>query len=64
MMEIQHNSGICLLLVNAKLRKLPELDLENEGKYWSLPSIIYENNNKEWKDEKKKLTSPFEGFSW
>lgn len=64
MMEIQHNSCICLLLVTAKLRKLAKLDLENEDKYWSLPSISYENNNKEWKDGKKKLTSPFEGFSW
>ena len=32
-MEIQHNSGTCLLLVTAKLRKLAQLDLENEGKY-------------------------------
>lgn len=53
MMEIQHNSCICLLLVTAKLRKLAKLNLENEDKYWSLPIVIYENNNKEWKDGKR-----------
>ena len=46
-MEIQHNSGICSLLVIAKLWKLAQLYLENEGKYSSLPCIIYENSKKE-----------------
>lgn len=32
-MKIQHKSGICLLLATAKLQKLTQLDLENEGKH-------------------------------